>query len=94
MRTGKQTAEEIEAAELAEHQRRTHRAQGFSLMDDRDRGYTVLSNGIPFIWHVPKDNRQSGLGYLNVPDNHFVLEIKGEKHLFDAEEIRRVLRWA
>lgn len=86
MRKTKLSAEEI--AELDENTQRETRKSGFSLMSVRDQGTTVLSNGSRVYWHIAKPQYYSH--HRSVPDG--TLEIDGK--LFDAEELRKYLRWA
>lgn len=93
MRKSKLTTDEILAAEKAKDARKQSRSQGFKMMDVRDQGTAVMSNGVRIEWHVPKDRREEYVGYSAVDDGHFVLTIDGKKRVFDGEEFRRWLRW-
>ena len=106
MRTAKLTADEIFEAEKAADARQRHRQKGYRKMDERDRGWTRLSNGIVMIWPTPPDELRERSTFTiddeevtiygvhpSAPDGHFILEINGQQHLFEAEEFRRWLRW-
>jgi hypothetical protein len=93
LRKSKLSAAEIEAAEQAADKRKSSRKQGFSMMDERDRGWKHLSNGAVFFWPVPREKRENGLTYLDVPEGHFVLVIGGREILFNADEMQGCLRW-
>lgn len=81
-------------------EQREKRKMGYSLMDVRDQGGTVLSNGVRIHWGVKRreipqalvDEMPFGIYVYPkyVPDN--MMEIDGK--LYDAEELRRYLRWA
>lgn len=89
MQKSKMTTDEILAAEKAVDDRKQSRAQGFQMMDVRDQGTAVLSNGVRIEWHVPKDRREDYVGYSGVPNGMFLLDGK----VYDGEEFRRWLRW-
>lgn len=89
----KLTAAEILKAEEAAEQRRQNRANGFSLMKDRDMGSHRLSNGVLMNWHVPKP-KEGDYIWRHIPEDGFELEIDGKRILFNTEEFRRWLRWA
>ncbi len=82
---------EQEKAEIEAAERQDRRKDGFGLMAIRDRGWGRMSNGVVMVWPV---NDPVDKTIVNgVPDNHFLLDIKGNKYLFEAEEFRRFLRW-
>lgn len=97
MRHAKVDAEEILKAEKAKDDRQRSRKNGYSMMSQRDAAYARLRNfnggDVIMQWHVPKEQREDGLGYSGVPDGMFSLKIGKELVVFDAEEFRKYLRW-
>lgn len=98
MRHAKTDVEEIVNAEKAKDARQHSRKNGYSMMDLRDAPFARLHNyngnkDVIMEWHVPKEQREEGLGYSGVPDGMFTLKIGKELAVFDAEEFRRQLRW-
>lgn len=92
-RRGQQTGEEILRAEQAADARKRGRANGYSLMKERDFGVAELSSGAVMSWHVPKPT-EGDYVWRYIPEDSFELRIKGKKYLFNTEEFRRALRWA
>ena len=91
-RKSKLTAEEIQAAEMAEDDRKKNRNNGFSLMDIRDRGWARLNNGIIIVWHTDKPlNNGEVRDYI--PPGHFALHLDKEKYIFEADDFQKFLRW-
>lgn len=89
MRTSRLSAQEI--AELDEANKKETRKQGFALMPIRDRGHARLSSGADVRWHTDKWTTQGNFMLRStVPSGMF--EIDGK--LYDAEELRKYLRWA
>lgn len=93
MRRSKLKAEEIEQLDRAEDDRRRSRKNGYSLMEDRDRGGMRLSNGAIIEWHVPKERRTDGVCYSGIESGNFILNIEGQKAVFSADEFRKWVRW-
>jgi hypothetical protein len=89
MRKSKLSASEIEAQQLAEHQERSGRRDGFSMMTIRDRGWVRLSNGSVFEWPVERELGE-GEARTHVPEGTFILDGK----LYDVDEFRKWQRWA
>ena len=84
-------------AEKAKDDRRISRNNGYSMMDQRDAPFARLHNfngsDVIMEWHVPKEQREEGLGYSGISSGMFSLKIGKELVMFDAEEFRRSLRW-
>lgn len=93
MRKSNLTADDIWAAEKAADDRKRTRKTGLDMIPIRDQGATRLSNGVLFGWSVPMDKREPGVAYPHVPEGHFVLEIDGKRHLFNADEFAKWTRW-
>lgn len=100
--TKSKLAPEVQA-ELDEYNHRQNRSHGYSLMSIRDRGWQELTNGVIAHWNFPRRESEAityrGSTYQTVenprvPNGHFGLEVNGELVVFDAEELRKVLRWA
>ena len=96
MRKSKQSAAEIEQAELEDNNRKVNRKAGFSLMDIRDRGWVRLPNlaggSVLMSWHVKTPLKELECRQV-VPDNEFILNVDGKVIALDAEEFRKWLRW-
>lgn len=99
----KTTYSEQDVADLDEFNKAQTRKGGFALMPVRDRGYAELSNGAKVFWHHPKREQEEAefdgvkvTTYTTpqVPDQHFGIEFEGKLVTFNAEELRRWLRWA
>lgn len=86
MRKTNLSAQEI--AEMDDSQRVEARKSGYSLMSVRDRGNTVLSNGVRIFWNIRKPENYTH--YRSVPVG--TVELDGK--LYDAEELQKFLRWA
>jgi hypothetical protein len=98
MQKSKQTPEEIEAIERAADNRRISRNNGFSLMSVRDRGWVTISEmrtgEVNLFWHIDRP-LVDGEVRVNVPPGMIRIDMGGDKWLlFDAEELRKFLRWA
>lgn len=96
MRRVKASAEEIIKAEKAKDDRQRSRSNGYSMMHQRDVGISWFSNGVGFRWKTVRDNDELEEGEFRMappPEGKFVLVVRGESILFDAEEFRRQLRW-
>lgn len=101
-RTAKMSGEEILNIERQVEERRQNRANGYKLMSVRDRGWTRLSNGVRVHWNhipwgVPTEVEGTSIEVVNhpiVPDGEFGIEVDGKVIRFDAEELRKFLRWA
>lgn len=94
MRKSHLSASEIEAEELEEYNRKRTRKRGYSMMSVRDRGYSILNNGVKIVWPVAGEwsEEQGGIqtkSGTGVPTGHFKLDGK----LYDADDFRRFLRW-
>lgn len=97
MRKSKYKAQEI--TEIEEAKRRETRSTGLKLMGTRDSGRDRLSNGVVVRWHT--DNPPS---YTVITDTHGDIEVTENTIpegmlmlgdvLYDAEELRKALRWA
>ena len=89
-----------EITEMDEMKQKDTRNKGLKLMPVRDRGWMRLSNGAIVYWHHPaRETEQTadGISFIikpKVPDNHFGIEVEGKLTIFDAEELRRYLRWS
>lgn len=98
----KTTYSEQEIAELDETRKKEARSSGLKLMPVRDRGMARLSNGITVRWHTstpPKVMYETKHGDItvidpNVTDGDFVIEHEHGRLIFNAEELRKYLRWA
>lgn len=102
MRNTKITAEEIEATEVAAEARKQNRNQGFSMMSVRDQGYTKIRDlngrGVALLWPTAREALE-GEAFRRIPEGAFVMEFRGESGkmenlVFDAEELKKWLRWA
>lgn len=93
MRKTKLSEEEVLAAEKAADDRKRNRANGFSLMNDRDRGFRTFDNGITMLWPTERE-LIPGEARTYVPSESFVLVVDGRNYLFDTEDFRKTLRWA
>lgn len=85
MRQSRLTSEEIIKAEQEADERKRSRANGYSLMKVRDRGYAELRT----YYSSPRAKMRWGVD----DSNFFELTIGKEKAVFDAEEFRKYLRW-
>lgn len=96
MKTSKQTADEIYAAEKAADDRRISRGQGFAKMYERDAVMRRLSNGVTMLWHVDPAQVKTTAGgvWPNIPEDKFILVVGGKEYYFNTEEFRNALRWA
>lgn len=97
MRRSKVSAEEILKAEKAKDDRQRSRKNGYSMMSQRDAGWSRLRdyNGgrsVVMQWHTDRE-LEPGEIRANIPDGKFTLLVNGELVAFDAEEFRRSLRW-
>lgn len=91
----KTTLSAQEIAELDEINQRVARDAGLKLMPVRDRGYARMSNGTIALWHgKPWVNEVGVVNGQDVPPGTFGIRIEGKNYLFDAEELRKYLRWA
>jgi hypothetical protein len=96
MKTSKLSAQEI--AELDEMNQQQARNKGLALMPVRDRGKATLSNGVVVRWRGVKQPYQTfelngqiwEISDQQVPEGIFI--INGVS--FEAEELRKYLRWA
>jgi len=86
MRKTKLSQEEI--AELDATKAREARNAGLKLLPVRDRGWAKLSNGLSVHWNTKYANP------VLVPDGDFGIMVNGKVYRFDAEELRKYLRWA
>lgn len=93
MRKAKLTSDEILAAEKAADDKQQTRKTGFAKMSERDRGWVRLSNGVIMEWHVARPLVEFE-ARKNVPDGKVILRIDKEDMVFDAEELKKWLRWA
>ncbi len=94
---------ETEVAELdAFNKNQTHSA-GVKLGSVRDRGHAVMRNGVQVYWSHPKYEHEpikiDGVEYMTssssqVASGDFGMVIDGKMVVFNAEELRRYLRWA
>lgn len=98
MRSSELSAE-ILKAEKAKDDRKRSRSRGFSKMAERDKGWQRLKNGALVRWHVPtewsEDMELPNGSVIQVKDATVppeTFEIDGK--IFNAEELRRWLRWA
>ena len=94
MRRSNLTADDILKAEQAKEDRHQARKNGYSKMEERDRGYQRLSNGSSVRWHIEPEwsEEVNGISTLEATVAPGVFEIDGKE--FDAEELRKWLRWA
>jgi len=93
----KYSAQEI--TETEEAKQKEARKSGYSLMGTRDSGKARLSNGVIVRWHT-----EAPSGYIVQSDEHGEIEVYDEPvppgtfsingRLYDAEELRKALRWA
>lgn len=93
------TYSEQEVADLNEFNRQQTRKGGLDLIPVRDRGVAKLSNGATVYWHHPKRETEEVNGVsmvitAKVPDNHFGIVVDDKMITFNAEELRKYLRWA
>lgn len=94
MRKTQLTSAEIEEAEKAKEERKG----GFRLMAVRDRGFAELSDGTRVRWHTDRpwiDQFMYGDTMVEIRDNtvpegKFMIN----DQVYDAEELRKFLRWA
>lgn len=97
MQKSKYSAQAI--TEMEEAKQKETRSTGFALMGTRDSGRARLSNGVIVRWHT-----ETPPGYTVVSDKHGEMEITENTVppgtflingvLFDADELRKWLRWA
>lgn len=97
MRKSNLSSQEI--AELDELKAEERRASGLALGQVRDRGWARLRNNALVFWHHPKTlgtevNSIKIYNSAEVPPGCFGIMIDGKKVIFDAEELRKFLRWA
>lgn len=90
---------EQEVAELDAYNKQDVRKGGLNLISVRDKGTNVLSNGVRVFWHHPPYETEvvNGVSMVikpKVPDNHLGVEVDGKLVVFNAEELKRNLRWA
>lgn len=99
MRTGKLTGDEILATEMAADKRRQGRGNGFIKMKERDQGFVHLSNGVLMLWPTVESwsegTTSDGTTITlrtdpNIREGEVILDGKR----YDAEELRKYLRWA
>lgn len=97
MLKSKYKAQEI--SEIEEAKRKKTRSTGLKLMGTRDSGRDRLSNGAYVRWHTENPPfytvSTSTSGDITVTEGTVpegMLEINGV--LYEAEELRKVLRWA
>lgn len=87
MNTSKTTADEIEAAEKAKDERTQSRRRGFDKMKERDQNYAFI-----------RDYNTSSpilVRWGEYPGKFIIGAKNRQKDLvFDAEELRKWLRWA
>lgn len=89
------TFDEIQQAEQAEDDRRTGRNKGYRLMRDRDRGWARLSNGVLIQWRIPDPLSTDQLpDYYMFPARVPAGMVAIDGKLYDAEDLRKWLRWA
>ena len=89
MRRSKLRAQELEEAELAEHNRQQSRKDGLSMVEVRDRGWVRLSNGSVLEWPVDRELRE-GEARSRISRGSFKLNGR----LYDSDEFRKWERWA
>ena len=96
------SADDISAQdEMKSYQQKEQRKAGFSLMSVRDSGVGRTKFATVF-WHTdnpPTQYIETGRGVMEVtagtvPEGKFGIEFDGKTVLFDAEELRKYLRWA
>lgn len=102
-RKSKLSAAEIEAAEIAEVDRKEARGHGFDMMKIRDSGHGFLhdragSRRVAALWHVEPDKRTEGVLYRNIPAQSIGLEFQGKDGktdfiLLSTDDLQRFLRW-
>jgi len=92
-----------DVAEMDEMNKSTLRKTGFKLMSVRDQGSEKLSNGATVLWHtktppmqtISRDDGPDIEVYSStIPEGFFGIEVEGKTILFNAEELRKYLRWA
>ncbi len=93
MLESKTSAQEI--TEIEEAKQKETRNTGFALMGTRDSGVARLSNGVVVKWHsknTPWRQATDEISFRDntVPPGTFLIDGK----LYDAEELRKTLRWA
>lgn len=87
MRKSRLSQEEV--AELDEINRQDTRNSGFNLMSTRDRGGTMLSNGVVVEWHVDRPLKE-GEARTRIYPGDFIIDGK----VYDSEELMKYLRWS
>jgi len=85
----------LTSQEVSEMDKMNNRKSGYALMSIKDRGFARLSNSVVVRWNAPTPWSEPSGDKLQtrrstIPDGTF--EINGI--LFNAEELRKFLRWA
>lgn len=91
-----------EVSEMDEFKKSEFRKGGLNLISEKDRGWSVdydaTGRRVAILWHTDR-KPDEGEAMRRVPEGQVVLEFEGksggkEHVIFDADKLKRAIRWA